>query len=119
MDEEIVMYILINSDLKMDKGKIAAQACHSACKVVYYLSRVDPNSPNSNFIKWLASSYTKIVLRTDTNTMEHIEKKYHDKCRSTHDEGRTQIKKGSLTSIAFFPMPKNKVPEELKGMKLL
>ena len=32
-DDEYVMYVLVNNDLKMGKGKIASQCMHSACRV--------------------------------------------------------------------------------------
>ena len=30
--KEAVMYVLVNTDIKMDKGKIANQCCHSVAR---------------------------------------------------------------------------------------
>ena len=43
-EEETVMYILVNNDLKMEKGKIAGQCCHSACRVTRLIESYNKNS---------------------------------------------------------------------------
>lgn len=116
-EKEPVMYIIVNTDLKMNKGKIAAQSCHSVCKIMKM--NYGPETPNKWFTQWFTGSYTKIVLKSNTYTMMNIIKNYPDICSWTFDEGRTQIKKGSLTTIAFIPMPRDSAPKELSDMKLL
>jgi len=123
--DEPVMYIVINHDLKMGKGKIAAQAAHSACKVIEKFERwaIYGDGPGDwavlHYYQWKAGSYTKVVLKATEEQMNQLIEKYPKRCEFTYDEGRTQIKSGSLTSIAFFPINKHGVPEELKELKLL
>ena len=40
-DDEVVMYIIVNSDLKMGKGKIAAQVGHIVMHIMEALVKVD------------------------------------------------------------------------------
>lgn len=115
MDDEIVMYVIVNSDLKMDKGKVAAQVAHSACKAVVHACS---NKCDEFFGKWYHGSYAKIVLRANTDEMKKLIENYPTICFWTIDEGRTQIPKGSLTTIAFLPLPRSKAPKELADMKL-
>lgn len=115
--EEPVMYIVVNKNLNMKKGKTAAQAAHSAVKAARY---AESKEEYYNYWKeWYTKSYTKIVLEASEFEMKGLITKYRDICFETYDEGRTQINKGSLTTIAFVPLPKNDSPEELRKLKLL
>jgi len=113
--DEIVMYIVVNSELKMDKGKIAAQVAHSAVKASHRGS-VDTAD---EWTKWFAGSYTKICLKAPAFMLKKLMKLYPKTCIGTYDEGRTQIPSGSLTTVAFIPMAKGKAPKELSQLKLL
>lgn len=128
MGEEYVMYILINNELKMQKGKIAAQACHSACNVTRILERQRPKDTRYN--KWIKTGEAKIVLKSTYQEMvdliEQYEidlkiKRYSSElwCAYTRDFGCTQVPKDSLTCIAFCPVLKRLAPKQLRKMKLL
>lgn len=119
-DDDIVMYILINNDLNMSKGKIASQVAHSACNIVHYLTK----NSNNIFEKWMKNSSTKIVLKSNKKDMNELIQIYRNRnsdiwCDYILDEGRTQIDNGSLTSIAFCPINKKNKPYELVKLKLL
>ena len=119
---EPVMYIVGNADLHMKAGKTAAQCCHSACKVLFDIHYVirERKEHNSIYTRWWLGSYTKIALKASERQMRKMMKKYDGICRWTYDEGRTgNAPKGSLTTIAFFPMPRENAPKELKELKLL
>ena len=129
-EDEIVMYIVINADLKMGKGKIAAQAAHSAVKVgnlltgfslVNHSLSIESEEMDKYILwwnSWLKSSYVKVVLKGNAKLIKTLIEKYPKISRSTTDEGRTQIS-GGLTSIAFFPMPRGEALKELKELKLI
>lgn len=66
---EIVMYIVINKDIKMSPGKIAAQAAHVAVKAyvetqTHYTAEL-----------WYKGSYAKIVLKASEKTLQELSKK--------------------------------------------
>jgi len=125
-EDEYVMYIVVNHSLKMGKGKIAAQACHSATRVVRFLENF-PKRP-LYYNRWLNTNEPKIVLKASQEQMKEILEAHRIKrhedvkgywCLYTIDCGRTQIKAGSLTTIAFRPMKRSEAPAVLKSLKLL
>ena len=124
-DNEYVMYIVVNSDLKMGKGKIAAQVAHSACRVTRFLDFL-PERP-VYYHQWLNYSEPKIVLKASEEKMQALLKEHciHTNtdsktwCFHTIDAGRTQIPSGSLTTLAFRPMRRKNAPENIKSLKLL
>ena len=109
------MYIVLNSDIKMSKGKACAQASHSAVKA----SHLGKDKDIGAWMDWWDHSYVKITLKASEYQIKEILNVHRAICVSTIDEGRTQISKGSLTSIAFIPMYPKDVPTELKILKLL
>lgn len=117
MIDEIVMYILVNRDLPMEKGKLAAQVAHSACKASHAASISSEH--RNTWESWFGGSYTKIVLKSNEFEMKKILEQHFKICYVTYDEGRTQIAKNSLTTLAFIPMLKSQAPEEIKYLKLL
>lgn len=116
------MYIIINNNLNMTKGKIAAQASHAACKITRMLHAKN----NSNYDNWLRIGEAKIVLKATEAEMLALIEKYDNsktseinKCIYINDAGHTQIPTGSLTAVAFFPVLKKNAPEEITKLKLL
>lgn len=125
-DEEYVMYIVVNSDLKMGKGKIAAQVSHSACRATRFLDSF-PERP-AYYRRWLTNSEPKIVLKASKEKIQALLKEHcvrtsadvkRQWCFHTIDAGRTQIPAGSLTTLAFRPMRRKNAPESIKSLKLL
>lgn len=114
---ETVMYIVMNKDIKMSPGKLAAQAAHVAVKAYGYGMAQKHWADETH--KWYMGSYAKIVLKASEYEIRELLNKYPIVTVQTIDEGRTEIAKGSLTAIAFVPMDKDIAPEELRGLKLL
>ena len=114
-NNEIIMYIIINSDLKMSKGKIAAQVGHAVMWITYKLRESEILS------KWMHQSYTKIILKATGKQIVDLKYKFKDEMFTwiIFDEGRTEIKPNSLTAIGFEPMERSKTPTELKKLRLL
>ncbi|MBN2295097.1 MAG: aminoacyl-tRNA hydrolase [Pirellulales bacterium] len=107
---EVVMYIVLRSDLGMPKGKAIAQAGHA---VQLAIRAVEQSGQEQNLAwlrEWEAGSYTKIALKvgsleeleglSNTLTAEGI---IHVR---VVDEGRTAIEPGTTTAIGIAPMPK-------------
>jgi len=119
-----MMYILVNNDLKMGKGKIASQVGHAVGLIIEDIIRNALETPTPDglsdyqmFLKWKNNcSYKKIVLKASENDLLHFidtEKK----CRYVLDAGRTQIAPGSLTVVGFYP--RNDMADKLKTFSLL
>lgn len=66
--EEIKQVIVVRKDLKMRKGKIAAQVAHASLGVVLQQIQIDKNGAvdgklNSDFVEWICNGpFTKIVV---------------------------------------------------------
>ena len=126
-DEESVMYIIVNTDLKMEKGKIAGQCSHSVSRVTRL---IETTKMNDAYIKWISNFEPKIILKSNEKEMLEMIEKYKLNnseeinetylwCIYTRDIGRTQIELGKLTTIAYCPIFRKDVPDFLKKMKLL
>jgi len=104
---EVVMYIIINKEVKMSKGKCVAQGAHVACKAVLDAFICDEQSPAGKYLReWLKGSYAKIVLKASVFEMKEF-MKTSTRWHQVIDEGRTEIPKGTLTAIAHIPWDKD------------
>ena len=102
-DEEYKMVIVMRSDLKMSKGKLAAQAAHAAVNCAFAAKKKDPRG----FDKWYSEGQKKVVLKVDS-----LERLYEIKAivdansinnSLITDSGRTEIDPGSVTCIGIGP----------------
>jgi PTH2 family peptidyl-tRNA hydrolase len=106
MEDELRQVIIINADLKMGKGKIAAQAAHASVWATLN-SIVDERT-----LKWLQQSYVKVVLKATEKEMKELLEELVEayppiEFYVIHDEGRTEVKAGSMTAIALQPLKKS------------
>lgn len=112
------MYILINTDLGMGKGKMVGQGGH-------VIRRLTTRSNHLCFDEhqlwdsWIDQGETKIVLRATTSQLESFIENYENSCVFVRDAGRTQIPAGSLTAVGFFPMLSKDGEVMFKDYKLL
>ncbi len=99
-DDAFKMTLVVNSDLKMGIGKIAAQVGHA----VLGLYRILENG--ADLAEWERNGAKKIVLR-GKNTVHLMELKRKANlnglpCLLVQDAGRTQVDPGSLTVLGVF-----------------
>ena len=105
-DEELKMVLLVRTDLKMGKGKIAAQCCHAAVGAYEQGLRTH----RAWVRRWADGASSKIALKApDEQTLHAAEA--HARRRNlprylVADAGRTQVAPGSLTVLAIGPAPK-------------
>jgi len=114
-----VMYILVNSDLKMSPGKIASQVGHVVQLITEEIIRdgYEINPPSETYftyMKW-KNNCTKIVLKASFAELKDLIKTQPE-CRHIIDRGLTQIPADSLT-VAAFP-PSSKYKDIMKNFKL-
>ena len=115
-----VLYVVINNDLNMGKGKIAAQVGHVIEDIIEELVRAEmSSSKKKSFLDdykiWKYNGRTKIVLKGTTKELQELCEV--DGARYVRDAGKTQIEAGSLTAVGFFPSKTKK--ELMKKFKLL
>jgi peptidyl-tRNA hydrolase len=124
-NDEIVQYILVNKELtlnngktgKMSPGKLGAQVGHVVCMVDNAIPLTECKTGKEYRI-WYKNDMAKIVLGCGNDLMEKLEseERIHYASiepetripyRCVKDLGRTEIKEGQITAIAFFPMYKS------------
>ena len=119
---EIAMYIFVNNDLKMEKGKIASQVGHGVASVIQQLEQwcyevAYPPEYCTKYKIWNKTGHAKLVLKATQEQM--IKLTEYPNARHIIDQGRTQIESNSLTVVAFFPEYKKKMKSITEGYKLL
>jgi peptidyl-tRNA hydrolase, PTH2 family len=102
-DEEFKAVILMRNDLKMTKGKMAAQASHAAVSCAFAAKK---NMPKA-FDSWSSTGQKIVVLKIDS------EKELFDfKAMADHqniinsvvqDAGRTEVEPGTYTCLGVGP----------------
>ncbi len=122
---------IVNSDLKMGKGKMIGQAAHA---VVYYMEELllylEGKAPENEilferFIKWREEDHgmmKKIVLRASEQEMNEILFEMASRGIekfAVYDRGLTQIPEGSFTCIIVEPLEEEKCGELFRHLKLL
>jgi peptidyl-tRNA hydrolase len=125
-DNELVMYAIVNGELSMQKGKIAAQVAHGACAVTRHFERIQNSAGRATTVyhKWLQNSEPIVVVKAaDEKTMERICRELLDLQIYHHrvvDEGRTQIAANSWTILMVGPLHKSRAPTSIRqDLKLL
>lgn len=120
------MYIFVNTDLKMDKGKIAGQVGHVVQKIIEkilvdFIPMENPDDKTkeiiSNYIKWKTHGMAKIILKASQVQLEE----FMNNSTTCHvrDSGLTQIAPNSLTVVGFYPESKENMNVITSGFKLL
>lgn len=112
------LVLVINHDLKMGKGKIAAQSGHASVSATLKLGANKPNLLDA----WLKSGQKKVCLKTTQDELLELEKhaiKLGIQTVRVNDAGKTQIPSGSLTVIAFGPAQDEKLDTLTGHLKLL
>lgn len=128
---ELKQTFIINSDLRMGKGKIVGQAAHA---LVYYMDEillyVEGKAPENKrlferFVTWREEEHgmmKKVVLKATEKEMNNILlelavqgiEKF-----AVYDRGLTQIPEGSFTCIIVEPLEEEKHDKLFRHLKLL
>lgn len=117
------MYILVNEDIKIGKGKLAGQVGHAVCSYIYrnFIKDYDNNPINvTDEMQQLLEEYMecqkKIILRCPQSKLEELE--LLNKYITIRDKGLTQLEPNTLTCINLGIFEKDKSPEWVKNLKL-
>ena len=111
--DEYKQVILIRQDLKMSKGKIAAQAAHAAVEAVF-------NSSRKNINEWKKQGMKKIALKvTSEKEMMTYLRKAKDEGFDVGlitDAGHTEVAPQTKTALAIGPDKEEKIDRLTKDL---
>ncbi|HLD49383.1 MAG TPA: peptidyl-tRNA hydrolase Pth2 [archaeon] len=108
--------IVIRSDLKMGKGKMAAQAAHASIESA---GRADKKI----FDEWKKEGQKKVVLKVGSESeliiLKEKCKKEKMSCALIHDAGLTQLEPYTTTALGIGPDREEKIDKITGHLKLL
>lgn len=102
---DLVMYILVNEDIKISKGKLAGQVGHAVCSYVHQ------NGVTNEYMK----KQKKIILKCSQEKLEELEKFGYIAIR---DLGLTHLEPNTLTCVNYGVFYKHQVPQWVQELKL-
>lgn len=111
--------IVVRSDLKMGKGKLAAQVAHAS--LTAFLESMMKDESKTRI--WLEEGQKKVVLKVNNlEELMEIYKKAREKglCAVlVEDKGLTQLESGTITCVGIGPDEDEKIDEITSKLKLL
>jgi PTH2 family peptidyl-tRNA hydrolase len=115
---ECKLVLVVRNDLKMGKGKAAAQCSHASVMAYQQATKKEPN-----LLKlWLLSGQRKVVVKTEDESsirqVQNSARKLGLLTSIVHDAGHTQIPSGSLTVVGVGPGPADLIDEVTGHLKL-
>ena len=117
--KDVKFVCLVNNELKMGKGKIAAQVGHASVKAALLASEKYPAEMQA----WLSSGQQKVVLKVqNTSELEKIIESAQELNLPTciiRDAGKTQIPPNSLTVGGIGPALSEEIDKLTNNLKLL
>ncbi|KAK2525383.1 peptidyl-tRNA hydrolase 2, mitochondrial [Columba livia] len=115
---EFKMVLIVRNDLKMGKGKVAAQCSHAAVSAYKQVQRRNPELLK----QWEYCGQPKVVLKApDEETLIQLladAKQLGLTVSLIQDAGRTQIAPGSRTVLGIGPGPADVVDKVSGHLKL-
>ena len=117
MEDSLVQYYVVNSELNMSKGKISAQVAHVATIIAFEnLYNCKNANEHTKFMEWYKNDQKKIVLR---GKQKDLEKLVEQGFYFIRDNGLTEIANGSLTCVSLGVMWKSEARKYIKRLQLL
>ncbi|HLI46851.1 MAG TPA: peptidyl-tRNA hydrolase Pth2 [Geobacterales bacterium] len=111
--------IVVRTDIKMGKGKLAAQVAHAS--LAAFLESMEKN--RAKVEAWLSEGQKKIVLKAESlEKLMDLYKKAKEKglvAVLIEDKGLTQLEPGTITCIAIGPDEDRSIDEITSKLKLL
>ncbi|PWY98461.1 peptidyl-tRNA hydrolase II [Testicularia cyperi] len=117
--EECKMILVVRTDIKMEKGKIAAQCSHATLAVYKSASKLTPGWVR----QWERLGQAKVAVKCpDESSMLELEKQAKLQgvaAKSIIDAGRTQIAPNTRTVLGIGPAPISIINQITGHLKLL
>ena len=116
---EYKLVIVMRTDIKMSKGKVAAQAGHAAVSASEYARKNRPEWWNP----WIMEGQRKIAVKANSeDEILMLERKARNEglpVAMIVDRGLTEIPPNTITCLGIGPAPTNKVDTVTGNLKLL
>jgi len=116
---DVKQVIVVRTDLKMGKGKLATQVAHAAVESFVRVLNEKPEIAR----KWLSQGQKKVVLKVSTlNELLEIYKKALREgliAVIIRDAGLTQLEPGTITCVGIGPDYSSKIDTVTGKLKLL
>lgn len=116
--ESIKQVIVVRTDLRMGKGKIAAQVGHACVLGAYGIRRSHPDW----FEKWWPGQEKVVVKVNNIKELDEIKKIASEldiPYFEVSDAGHTQVAPGTITCISIGPAPEETIDRITGKLKLL
>jgi len=111
--------IVVRTDLKMGKGKVAAQVAHASLAAAEVAQQKKPRWHEG----WKSEGQAKIVLKVESQVaLDELFRKAKSMglpASLVQDRGLTQIEPGTVTCLAIGPGPDAEIDEVTGKLKLL
>ncbi|MGG4434397.1 aminoacyl-tRNA hydrolase [Priestia megaterium] len=109
MNDELIQYYIVNKELEMSAGKVAAQVGHVATEIAVHLH------DDSTFEEWFNNNQKKIILKgKEKDLLKLIEQGFY----YIRDNGLTEIPANSLTVVGLPPMKRSEAQLYIKRLQL-
>jgi len=106
----------VREDLKLDKGKMAAQVAHASVEAAL-------RSDKEIVKKWRLLGMKKVVLKVKNKEelfkYNQIAKDNKLKTAVITDAGKTRIKPGTITCLAIGPDEEEKIDNVTRNLKMM
>lgn len=112
MKKDLRMYILVNQDVEINKGKLAGQVGHAVSSYMYK----NHNEKKDLIDEYMNNDQKKIVLSCPQSTLEKLEKNGYI---SVRDKGWTDLEPDTLTCVNLGILDYNNMKKEHKFSKFL
>lgn len=108
---DLRMYILVNKDIEISKGKLAGQVGHAVASYFY-------NRYNKELItNYMENQQKKIILACSQTKLEELESQGYISIR---DNGLTELELNTLTcvNLGILDADKEEIPKWVKRLRL-
>ncbi|ABN69817.1 protein of unknown function UPF0099 [Staphylothermus marinus F1] len=116
---EYKQVIIVRTDIKMSKGKLAVQVAHAAVSAAFEAYK----KKREWFLEWWATGQKKIVVKggSERDLLKYAEmaKKKDLPVAIIRDAGLTELPPNTLTAVGIGPGPSRKIDEITGDLKLL
>lgn len=121
--KNLAMYILVNNDIKISKGKLAGQVGHAVSSWIFnYCVKGDNFEPQDLYVDlfndYMSGMQKKIILKCSQAKLEELEREGYITIR---DAGLTELQPNTLTcvNLGIYDRDTDKVPDFVKELKLV